>query len=90
MDVLRLNIKLAFGDVAEKWGVETDSRKYFSNKYFQIMNAIDVMETVTDSYVLCAVYDQIEKDMKEMEQIYKAYMEMDSIDKKIAEWTKTK
>lgn len=85
MEALKRNIEKEYGEAAERWGVKTDSRKYFSNKYYQIMNALNSLENVTDSYVHCAVYEQIDKDTKEMEVIFKRYTEMEELAKRYME-----
>lgn len=77
MESLRANIEKEFKEAAERWGVKNDRRKYFSNKYYQIINAIDNMEGITDSYIACAVYEQIDKDMKELEEIQKTYIDLE-------------
>lgn len=73
MESLKLNIEKKYGKVADRWGLKNDRRKYFSNKYYQIMQAIDDLIGMENSYIICAVLEQIDQDIREMDEIFKSY-----------------
>lgn len=57
-------LALSFGKDAEEWNNETGDKRLFSNIYFMILEACEVMKKVDNVYSQVAFSNQVDKDVE--------------------------
>ena len=66
-------LKYKYEKKAEEWKEYHDDRRLFSNKYYQIITAIETLPEEPNNYVCVAMNDAIKEDREVLDRIIKRF-----------------